>query len=350
MTAPTTAVHRLFVVRELGIALALVLLVGVTFAVNTRFLSAQNVKDLLLGSTILAVLAVGQAIVIITRNVDLSVGSILGLTAFATGDLFAGHPGLPIPLALLIGIALGAVCGAVNGGLIAAARVPALVVTLGTLYVFRGIDYSWATGRQVNAADMPHDFLRLGTETVLGVPVLALFAVVVLVAAGLFLKNYRSGRELYAIGSDPEAARLYGIPVGRRVFWAFVTSGALAGLAGVLHAARFGTIDANAGLGQELNVVAAVVVGGVAIFGGSGSVYGAALGAVLLTTIGSALPVLGINPFWQRAAVGVLILAAIGLDRALAARVARRLRAGPRASGAPPARETVHTRGSDRGR
>jgi rhamnose transport system permease protein len=324
----TAVVHRLFVVRELGIALALVLLVGVTFAVNTRFLSAQNVKDLLLGSTILAILAVGQAIVIITRNVDLSVGSILGLAAFATGAMFQSAPGLPIPVALLIGIGLGALCGAVNGGLIAAARVPALVVTLGTLYVFRGIDYTWATGKQINAADMPPGFLRLGTATLLGVPVLALFAVVVLIGAGLFLRWYRSGRELYAIGSDPDAARLYGIPVGRRVFWAFVTSGALAGLAGVLHAARFGTIDANAGLGQELNVVAAVVVGGVAIFGGSGSVYGAALGAVLLTTIGSALPVLGINPFWQRAAVGVLILAAIGLDRSLAVRVARRLRGG----------------------
>jgi len=317
--------HRLFLARELGIALALALLVAVTFAANPRFLSAQNVKDLLLGSTILAILAVGQAIVVITRNVDLSVGSILGLSAMATGVLFVGTPGLPVPVAVVAGVALGAVCGAVNGGLIAAARVPALVVTLGTLYVFRGLDHTWASGRQINAADMPRGFLRMGSATVLGVPVLALFAVAVLVAAGFVLRSYRSGRELYAIGSDPEAARLSGVPVGRRVFWAFVASGALAGLAGVLHAARYGTLDANAGLGQELNVVAAVVVGGVAIFGGSGSVYGAALGAVLLTTIGSALPVLGVNPFWQRAAVGALILAAIGLDRLLAVRLARRL-------------------------
>ena len=163
-----------------------------------------------------------------------------------------------------------------------------------------------------------------------------LFAVVVLVVAGFYLRSYRSGRELYAIGSDPDAARLSGIPVGRRVFAAFVASGALAGLAGVLYAARFGTLDANAGLGSELNVVAAVVVGGVAIFGGSGSVYGAALGAVLLTTIGAALPVLGINPFWQRAAVGALILAAIGLDRALAVRVANRSARG----GGPVAERT----------
>jgi len=300
--------------------------VAVTTVVTPRFLSAQSVKDLLLGSTILAVLAVGQAIVVITRNVDLSVGSVLGLSAFATGTLFMNFPGLPVPFAVVVGMALGAVCGLVNGVLIAAARVPALVVTLGTLYVFRGIDYTWATGRQINAADMPQGFLRMGTGTILGVPVLALFAVVVLVIAGYYLRSFRSGRELYAIGSEPAAARLSGIPVGRRVFAAFVVSGTLAGLAGVLHAARFGTIDANAGSGQEFEVVAAVVVGGVAIFGGSGSVYGAALGAVLLTTIGSALPVLGVNPFWQRAAVGALILAAIGLDRALAARIAARLR------------------------
>jgi rhamnose transport system permease protein len=320
--------RRVLVVRELGILLALGLLVAVTAVRNPRFLSAQSVKDLLLGSTILAILAIGQAIVIITRNVDLSVGSIQGLAAFAAGVLFAAHPGAPIVLAFALSIGLGVLCGAVNGALIAAARVPALVITLGTLYVFRGVDYTWATGRQINAADMPPGFLRLGTATVLGVPILALFAAAVLVVAGFVLRSYRSGRELYAIGSDPQAARLAGVRVGRRVFAAFVASGALAGLAGALYAARFGTLDANVGLGSELDVVAAVVVGGVAIFGGSGSVYGAAVGAVLLTTIGSALPVLGIDPFWQRAAVGALILAAIGLDRALAARVARRLRGG----------------------
>lgn len=327
-TGGTRVARRAFLVRELGIVLALVLLIAVTYAVNPRFLSAQNIKDLLLGSTILAILAVGQAIVVITRNVDLSVGSIVGLAAFATGSGFVAAPGLPVPLMLLIGASLGAVLGGVNGGLIAAARVPALVVTLGTLYMFRGLDYMWATSRQINAADMPPAFLRMGTATVLGVPVLALYAVAVLVAVGYYLRHYRGGRELYAIGSDPAAARLSGIPGGRRVFAAFVASGALAGLAGVLHAARFGTIDANAGLGIELNVVAAVVVGGVAIFGGSGSVYGAALGAVLLTTIRAALPVLGVNPFWQDAAVGALILASIGLDRALSARVGRSLREG----------------------
>lgn len=320
------AAHRLFLARELGIGLALALLLAVTAAVNPGFLSAQSLRDLLLGAAILVILAVGQTLVIVTRNVDLSVGSVLGLTAFAVGKLLLAAPGTAVPLVVLAAVGLGALCGAVNGALVAAARVPSLVITLGTLYVFRGADFSWASGQQINAADMPRSFLQLGTATLLGIPVLALVAAVVAGLAGAYLHGYRSGRELYAIGSEPAAARLSGVPVGRRVFAVFVASGALAGLAGALYAARFGTLDATAGTGMELQVVAAAVVGGVAIFGGSGSVYGAALGALLLTSIGSSLAVLRINPFWQQAVVGALILAAIGLDRLLAARLATRLR------------------------
>src|SRR5262245_11733173 len=326
-------VRRLLVARELGILAALAILVAGTAGKNSRFISEQSIRDLLLGATILTILAVGQTLVIVTRNVDLSVGSILGLTAFATGKLFLANPGAPLILAFLAGIGLGALCGFVNGALIAAARVPALVVTLGTLYVFRGTLFSWASGQQINAADMPSSFLRLGTAHVSAVPLLAMIALGIVLAAGYYLRSYRSGRDLYAIGSDPDAARLSGIPVGRRVFGAFVASGALAGLTGVLYAARFGTLDANAGTGIELQVIAAAVVGGVAIFGGSGTVYGAALGALLLTTIGSALPALQVDPFWQQAVVGALILAAIGLDRAIAVRIAQQLR-GRRARGA----------------
>jgi rhamnose transport system permease protein len=317
---------RLLRAREIGIVFVLVVLVGVTALNNPRFLSPQSVRDLLLNAVILVTLAVGQTLLIVTRNVDLSVGSIVGLVAFGTGKLLLAAPGTPVVVALLVGVAAGAACGAVNGSLVAAARVPALVVTLGTLYVFRGLDYSWASGQQINAADMPRAFLRFGTASVLGVPVLALIALVLVLVVGFYLRSYRSGRELYAIGSDPDAARLSGIPVGRRVFAAFVANGALAGLAGVLYAARFGTLDATVGAGLELTVIAAAVVGGVAIFGGSGTVFGAAVGALLLQTITSSLVVLRINAFWQQAVVGALILAAIGLDRLLVARLDRRLR------------------------
>ncbi|WP_411970426.1 ABC transporter permease [Saccharothrix longispora] len=322
----TRFAHRLWVAREFGIVAALALLFLVTVLDNPAFASPQSLRDLLLGAAILVVLAVGQTVVVVSRNIDLSVGAVLGLSAFATGTLLSSAPGTPTALVVLVGLGLGALCGAVNGVLVAAARVPALVITLGTLHVFRGVDHRWAGGRQINASDMPRDFLRLGTSTVLGVPVLAIVAMVVVVVVGYCLRSYRGGRELYAIGSEPAAARLAGIPVGRRVFTAFVVCGALAGLAGVLYAARFGTLDATAGTGIELQVVAAAVVGGVAIFGGSGSVYGAALGALLLTTIGSSLAVLRIDPFWQQAVVGALILAAIGIDRLLALRTADRLR------------------------
>jgi rhamnose transport system permease protein len=322
-------VQRLVVVRELGILAALLLLVVVTVAVNPRFLSAQNIRDLLLSASILIVLAAGQTMVIITRNVDLSVGSILGLSAYAAGTILVNSPGVPVVLVILAGMAVGAACGLINGAIVAVAKVPSLVVTLGTLSAFRGLDSLWASSAdrlQINAADMPASFKALGGARLLGIPVLFLIAVVVVLVVGYYLRTFRSGRELYGIGSAPEAARLSGIPVGRRVLTAFVANGALAGLAGVLYAARFQTLDATAGTGQELFVVAAAVVGGVAIFGGSGSVYGAALGALLLTTIGTALPQLGVDPFWRNAAVGALILGAIALDRALTLRLAARLR------------------------
>ncbi len=312
--------------RELGILLALAILVAVTAISNPRFLSGQSIRDLLLGTAILAVLAVGQTVVVITRNIDLSVGSVLGLSAFTVGTLLRDNPGLPVVVALLIGAAVGAGCGLVNGVLVRYGQVPALVVTLGTLYVVRGITYFWAGGQQINADELPAGFLSFGTATVVGLPYLVLIALVVLVAAGIVLRNYRVGRELYAMGSSPQAAELAGIRIGRRTIGAFLVSGAAAGLAGVLFAARFGTVDAAAGTGYELNVVAAVVVGGVAVFGGSGTVWGAALGALLLTTIGSALPVLEINQFWQQAIVGALILVAIGADRLVAVRVAAALR------------------------
>ncbi|MGW4957128.1 ABC transporter permease [Nonomuraea sp. NPDC004186] len=319
-------VDRVARVRELGIVVALGLLFGVTGAVNPSFLTYASLRDILLNSAIVAMLAVGQTLVVITRNVDLSVSSVVGLSAFGGALILADHPGVPIPVVITGCVVLGALCGAVNGLLVGAAKVPALVATLGTLYAFRGIDFAWAGGRQVNAADMPDGFLSLGTRSVLGVPLLALVALVVLLAVGWMLGNLRAGRELYAIGSNPEAAVLAGIRVRRRIVAAFVANGALAGLAGVMWAARFGTVDATVATGKELDVVAAVVVGGVAIFGGSGTVYGAALGALLLTGITSALAVLRVDALAQTAINGALLLAAIVLDRVLALRVAAALR------------------------
>ncbi|MEV8509825.1 ABC transporter permease [Actinoplanes sp. NPDC051475] len=312
--------------RELGIILALAALVGYTAVSNPRFLSGQSIRDILLNTAILAVMAAGQAVVVITRNIDLSVGSLLGLSAFTVATMMSANPGLPMVVAVLVGLSVGAVAGVVNGVLVRFGRVPALVVTLGTLYMYRGITYSWAGGQQVNADELPRHFLRFANASILGVPWLVLIALVVVGGVSLIMRNYRVGRELYAMGSSPQAAELAGIRVARNLLGAFTVSGALAGLAGVLFAARFGTVDAAAGTGYELNVVAAVVVGGVAVFGGSGTVWGAGLGALLLTVIGSALAVLDINQFWQQAIVGALIILAICADRLVAVRIARSLR------------------------
>ncbi len=312
--------------RELGIILALVALVGYTAASNPRFLSGQSIRDILLNTAILAVMAAGQAVVVITRNIDLSVGSVLGLSAFTVATMMSANPDLPMVVAVLVGLAVGGAAGLLNGVLVRYGRVPALVVTLGTLYIVRGITYSWAGGQQVNADELPRHFLTFANDSILGVPWLVLIALVVVGGVSLLMRNYRVGRELYAMGSSPQAAELAGIKVARNLLGAFIASGALAGLAGVLFAARFGTVDAAAGSGLELNVVAAVVVGGVAVFGGSGTVWGAGLGALLLTVIGSALTVLDIDQFWQQAIIGALIILAICADRLVAVRIARSLR------------------------
>jgi rhamnose transport system permease protein len=318
--------EMVFRIRELGIVGALVALIVVTGILQPRFLHADSLRNLALNASIFAILAAGQTLVIVTRNVDLSVGSVLALTAFMTGLMLSDHPGIPILVVVLMAMGLGAACGLLNGVLVTFGRVPALVVTLGTLYVFRGLAFLWTNGRQVNAETLPDAFLNIGTGSILGIPTLAVIAVIVVAIIGQSLRDFRGGRELYAIGSNPAAARLAGVRADRRVLLAFVLSGTLAGLGGALFTARFGTVDATAGSGYELTVIAAAVVGGVAIFGGVGSVYGAALGALLLGTITSSLIVLKVDAFWQQAAIGALLLVAIAFDRFVGLRLDAALR------------------------
>lgn len=203
----SSLVDTVFRAREISIAGALVLLVLGTYLANPRFLSDQGIKDLLLNASILVLLAVGQSAVVITRNIDLSVGSVVGLSAFACGKFVAGSEHGVVTV-MLLGIAIGVVCGLVSGALVSFGRVPALVVTLGMLYIIQGVDYWWAQGEQISASDVPDAVLGLGSGSVLGIPYLPLLAVVLLAATAYFLRSYRSGRELYAIGSSPEAARL----------------------------------------------------------------------------------------------------------------------------------------------
>lgn len=325
MSPARRAVSTVLRSRELAVGAVLVALIAATALSSSSFLfSSDGWRSLLVNPSILIVLAVGQTAVIVTRNVDLSVGSTMGLTAYLTGRLFV-DTNLPVVLVVLAAILVGGGLGLINGILVTFGRVPSLVITLGTLYIYRGVFLSWAGSDRITASDIPDGFSGLGTEQVLTIPVLTIVALLVMAVVGYSLQTARSGRELYAIGSDPDAAVLYGLRVSRRVLSAFVVSGALAGMAGLFYVARYGTVSSNAGFGIELQAVGAAVIGGVAIFGGSGTVWGAAIGATLLITINSALPILGVGDFWQRAVVGALILAAVALDRILALRQERRL-------------------------
>jgi rhamnose transport system permease protein len=311
--------------RGLGIGLAILVVFGVTTLDNHAFAHAGSIQQLLVGASLIALLGVGETMVIVTRNVDLSVGSIVGLSAYIVGDLFK-HQHIPVVLGFVIAIAVGAVIGSINGLITTVARVPSLVVTLAMLYIIRGIDGLIVNGKTIDPASIPKAFTAVGYRTVLGIPWLAIIVAVIVAAAGYAMRTFRSSRDLYGIGSNPDAAALAGIPAGRRVFTAFLISGALAGLAGALFLAVHAQIDVTGGAGYELSVIAAVVVGGVAIFGGSGTVLGAALGALLLNTINQALVAAKVSSFWNQAIAGALLLGAIAFDRWLSLRVARSLR------------------------
>ncbi|WP_433892465.1 ABC transporter permease [Streptomyces sp. CA-111067] len=326
--APTQRFARgaaLLRARELGIGVAIVLVFVVTTISNHNFASAHSVQQLLTGASLIALLGVGETLVIITRNVDLSVGSVVGLSAYVVGDVFKHHSGFPVLLGYVLGIAIGAVIGSINGLITVVTRVPSLVVTLAMLYIVRGVDGVIVDGKTIDPGAIPKSFTEVGYRTFLGVPWLAIIVAVVVAVVGYAMRSFRASRDLYAIGSNPEAAALAGIPTGRRVFTSFLISGSLAGLAGALFLALHAQIDVTGGNGYELTVVSAVVVGGVAIFGGSGTVLGAALGALLLNTINQALVAAKISSFWNEAIAGGLLLAAIAFDRWLSLRVARSL-------------------------
>ncbi len=307
--------------RELPVAIVLIVMLAVTGIANHGFLSRQGIRDILVGVSVVALLAIGETFVIVMRHVDLSVGSTVGLTAFFIGRGLA-H-GRSLPWLILSGIAIGVAIGTVNGALVAYMKLPSLVVTLGSLYVVRGLSNQFASGSVITADKLPQSLRSFGSGSTAAVPNLFWLVLVIAIISSVGMRSLRSARDLYAIGSNPTAASLVGIPTARRTLAGFMLCGAVAGLAGTLLLARFSAADANSGLGIELNVVAACVVGGVAIAGGTGTAVGAVIGALLLQSITLALGALGVNQFWQQAVNGLLLIAAIGLDRLIARKTLR---------------------------
>lgn len=315
--------------RDYGLIGALFLLVAITAWRSPQFATVQNLQRIMLDISLLLLVATGQTMVVLTRNIDLSVGSVLGLSGIVIGFLLKDHPGMAVGLILLLGGILGLVLGAVNAVLVSWGRVPAVIATLGTLTVYRGLVFIYSGGKQVNPRDIPPQLVQLARTGKFGLPFIVVLAVAVAVAGWLYLRYTRTGRAMYAVGSNPDAARMRGIRADRIVALTYLLSGTLAGLAGVLYAARFGTVNpASAGLAFELQVVAATVIGGTSILGGRGGVAGTFLGALLLGTIANALAVTGVSGFWQRATEGAIILAAVVADAAIRRQAARKVTRG----------------------
>ncbi|MFZ1427290.1 MAG: ATP-binding cassette domain-containing protein [Geminicoccaceae bacterium] len=314
---------RLVPQRELGLLLAIVAVILPVVLVNPRMLSGANLQALAMDAGLLTIVAAGQMLVILTRNIDLSVASVIGLAAYVSADLLRSHPELGVPGGILVASAVGLACGLLNGLVVTVGRVPAIVVTLGTLTLFRGFTSLYAGGKQVNADQVPQAWLDMTSASVAGVPSVVLIALATLVVIAFVLRRMAVGRELYAIGSNPDGAELIGIRVRRRVLGAFACSGLLAGFDGALWASRYATIDARVALGFELTVIAAVVVGGVAIRGGSGSVLGVALGALTLLVIKNGLTLVRVDPLWLQGVYGLVILVAIAIDAFVVRRTRR---------------------------
>ena len=309
--------------RELSIIIFIVLLMILVTIRTPAFLTVDNFRDILLNISILAIVALAQTMVIITRGIDLSVGSIIGLVAMMVSFVVVSMPEMSPLMAVALGMVLGMFLGGVNGFLVTVGGVPPIIATLGTMSIFRGMVFVFSGGQWVNSYEMPVAFRALAKGAPLGIPNIILIAAIVAVIVFLFLNYTRPGRDIYAIGSNPEAAKVSGVNVDRTTFMVYLISGLLCGLAAVLWASRFESAQTNTALGFELQSVAASVVGGVNIFGGSGSVLGVVLGAFLLGTIDNALTLVRISPFWQLAVQGVLILTAVLVDSAISRRLQR---------------------------
>jgi rhamnose transport system permease protein len=299
--------------RELSAAMAYVLLLGLVAVIAPSFFSAANLRDLAVNNAPVLLVAIGMTMVILVGDIDISVGSQFAVCSIGAGWL--AKSGVPIPLLLPGIILMGAAMGALNGTLVGKLRLPSIIVTLAMLVTWRDA-LRWVTqGAWVQ--DLPANFQWFGRGQALGQWLIVAVALAMLIAFGWILYNLGAGRGIYAVGSDAEAARLAGIEPPRVIFSVFVVMGALVGLAALLNAVRFNAVPSNAGLGLELKAIAAVVVGGTAITGGRGTLVGTLVGVALLGTIGTALTFAGINPFWEKAIQGAIILAALGSDVAL---------------------------------
>jgi rhamnose transport system permease protein len=305
---------RLFGRREAVLGGVVAALFGVVTLRAPVFASAENLQALLDDGAILTIMALGQMLALLTRGVDLSVGASMALSGMLTALLSRAYPELPVSPTLALAIGSGLALGAVNGLLVAGLGIPPIVVTLGTMSVYRGLVFVLSSGAWVNAHELGASFLAFPHQRLAGVTQLVWVALLVVAASYLGLHHRRAGRELYALGSSPASARYVGIDARRRELIVYAITGLLGGLCGYLWVARYAVAYTETALGFEMHTIAACVIGGVSIRGGRGSVAGCLLGAAFLVILFNALPVIDVSPFWQNAISGAAILTAVVLN------------------------------------
>lgn len=300
--------------REVWLAAAIVLMIVAVAMRFPAFARPANLMTVFNDYSILIILALGQMVVILTRSIDLSMASNLAFTGMVVAMTNAAFPWVPIPVLIVMAMTVGAGLGAFNGALVWKLGIPPIVVTLGTLTVYRGATFVVSGGAWVNADQMSTAFIQFQRGWFVGIPVLSWFAIVAVVAFYLLMTRTGLGRSIYAAGVNPTASVYAGIDVGRAKFVAFCLSGMVSGLCGYLWVSRYVIASTEVASGYELQIVAACVIGGISIAGGVGTVIGAALGALFLGVIGAALPVINVSPFWQLAISGSAIILAVILN------------------------------------
>ncbi len=315
--------------REMGIFVFLIILVIVISIRSPVFLTFENIYDIGLDTAILAIIAVGEMMVIITRGIDISVGTGLGLSGMVVALILAENWWIPPWLAILMGIAVGAILGSFNGLLIVKGKIPPIIATLGTMSVFRGItfiiNFQVAGGQWVSAHNLSDSFKAFARSTFLKIPNLILIAIIIYIIFYYFLNHTVTGRQIYAVGSSPESAKVIGINIDKITFLPYLFTGMLFGMGGVLWVSRYTAAQTDSGTGFEFTVITAVVVGGVAIAGGSGSIFGILLGSIIIGVINNAVHLIRVSPFWKLAIYGFIILLAVIVDKAISRRINKAL-------------------------
>lgn len=306
--------RKLFHAREGQLIVTICVMVLLISLRAPVFLSGGSLDTVLTDSAILAMMATAQMLAVMTRGIDISVAAVIALTGMATALLSRAFPGMPVAETLAVAVGLGLILGSINGSLIAYVGIPPLVVTLGTMSIFRGSVFFLSGGQWVNAQDFAPQFLAFPIGRLFGVTHIVWIAAFVLLCLQIFLVYFRKGRELYALGGNPTAARYVGINEKANLMMVYCIIGVIGGLCGYLWVARYAIAYTEVAMGFEMQTVAACVIGGVSMAGGTGRVAGCLLGSIFLVIILNALPIINVSPFWQMAISGLVILAAVLLN------------------------------------